>query len=89
MCGGSGEDGYGRDCWKFDGNKYTQTNGTKYARDYTSEFDLIFVEKLTENSMSDHYFGDMVGHFGAFSKYGALMIAGKNDDRGATEFYDN
>ena len=31
----------------------------------------------------------MVGHFGAFSKYGALMIAGKNDDRGATEFYDN
>ena len=43
----------------------------------------------SENSMSDHYFGDMVGHFGAFSKYGALMIAGKNDDRGATEFYDN
>ena len=39
--------------------------------------------------MSDHYFGGMVGHFGAFSKYGALMIAGKNDDRGATEFYDN
>ena len=39
--------------------------------------------------MSDHYFGDMVGHFGAFSKYGALMIAGKNDDRCATEFYDN
>ena len=38
MCGGSGEDGYGRDCWKFDGNKYTQTNGTKYARDFTSEF---------------------------------------------------
>ena len=31
----------------------------------------------------------MVGHFGAFSKYGALMIAGKYDDRGATEFYDN
>ena len=48
MCGGSGEDGYGRDCWKFDGDKYTQTNGTKYARDFTSEFDLIFVEKLTK-----------------------------------------
>ena len=42
-----------------------------------------------ENALADHYFGDMVGHFGAFSKYGALLIAGKNDDRGATEFYDN
>ena len=36
MCAGSGDDGYGRDCWKFDGMKYTQTNGTKYGRDFPS-----------------------------------------------------
>ena len=38
LCAGSGEDGYGRDCWKFDGVKYTQTNGTKYGRDCQSPF---------------------------------------------------
>ena len=51
MCGGSGEDGYGRDCWKFDGEKYTQTNGTKYARDWTPLLKLFPLDKLTKLSI--------------------------------------